>query len=263
MNRLSLKDIVLKSNKRKLLCLTAYTSSISKIIDNFVDIILIGDSVGSALYGMKNTQSVSLDMMKNHGKTVTQTSKKAFTIIDMPYGSYRNKSEALSNAKALLSFTKCQSVKLETDEKTIEIVNHLTKNKIKVVSHIGVTPQKYKNFSKIKAVGKKIKKQEKILKLAKKLEDANSCMIVLECISADLTKKITKRLSIPTIGIGSSVHCNGQILVINDILGYESSSKKPKFVKSYAKIDLEITKAVKKYCKDVLNKKFPSKKYSY
>ena len=99
MNRLSLKDIVLKSNKRKLLCLTAYTSSISKIIDNFVDIILIGDSVGSALYGMKNTQSVSLDMMKNHGKTVTQTSKKAFTIIDMPYGSYRNKSEALSNAK--------------------------------------------------------------------------------------------------------------------------------------------------------------------
>ena len=100
MNRLSLNDIVLKSNKRKLVCLTAYTSSISKIIDNFVDIILIGDSVGSALYGMKNTQSVSLDMMKNHGKTVTQTSKKAFTIIDMPYGSYRNKSD----------FIKCKSI---------------------------------------------------------------------------------------------------------------------------------------------------------
>ena len=263
MNRSSLKDILFKSNKRKLVCLTAYTSSISKIIDKYVDIILIGDSVGCALYGMENTQSVTIEMMKNHGKAVTRSTKKAFTIIDMPYGSYKNKSLALSNAKKLLSFTKCQSIKLETDESTIEIVKHLTKNKIKVVSHIGVTPQKFKNFSRIKVVGKKINEQKKLLRLAEKLQNANSCMIVLECMSGNLAKKITNKLSIPTIGIGSSINCNGQILVINDVLNYDPLIKKPKFVKSYSNIKSEVNKAIKKYSKEVHDKKFPSKKYSY
>ena len=201
--------------------------------------------------------------MKNHGKTVVSLSKNAFTIIDMPYQSYRNNYEALKNAKILLSYSKCQSVKLETDNNTIDIVRYLNKNKIKVISHIGVTPQKYKNFSKIRSVGKKLNDKKKILKLAIDLEKAGSVMIVLECIDEKLSKEISSKLKIPTIGIGASTKCDGQVLVINDILETDNSFKKPKFVKTYVNLKNIIEKAVGRYCADVKNKRFPQKKNTY
>ena len=129
MKRKSIKSIQALKKLKKITCLTAYTSSIAKIIDNYVDVILIGDSVGTAIYGMSNTQGVSLSMMIRHGKTVLNSSKKAFTIIDMPHNTYRNKKEALFNAQKIIAETRCQSVKLETDHKNIEIINYLTKNK--------------------------------------------------------------------------------------------------------------------------------------
>ena len=263
MSRILIKSIQQQKNIKKIKCLTAYTASIAKIIDKHVDIILIGDSLGTVIYGMKNTQKVTLDMMKVHGLAVTNSSKKAFTIIDMPFGTYKNKKQALRNCYKLLNYTKCQAVKLETDEKTIEIVKHLTENKIKVVSHIGVTPQKYKNFATIRSVGKNTKEKEKAYALAQELEKANSCLIVLECINADLAKKITAHLTIPTIGIGSSSDCDGQVLVINDLLCTDPSLKKPRFIKSYTKLNTIIENAVKKYCLDVINKKFPLKKNTY
>lgn len=263
MSRKSITSILSQKNTKKITCLTSYTASMTKIIDQYVDIILIGDSLGTVIYGMKNTQSVTLEMMKVHGKAVCASSKRAFTIIDMPYGTYQNKRQALKNAKELLYDTKCQSVKLETDEKTVEIVKHLTNNKIKVVSHIGVTPQKYKNFNNIRSVGKNIKEHKKIFELAKQLEKAKSCLIVLECIKNNLAKNITDRLKIPTIGIGASINCDGQILVINDILGTDNSDKKPRFVKKYIQLNNIISKTVKKYCNDVLNNKFPTKKNTY
>ena len=125
MKRKSIYFLQKLKNKKKIICLTAYTKSIAQIIDNHVDMILIGDSLGTVIYGMKNTQGVTLDMMMNHGKTVFNSSSKAFTIIDMPFNSYNNKKEALTNAKKLLKFSKCQSVKLETNLKTLDIVNHL------------------------------------------------------------------------------------------------------------------------------------------
>ena len=263
MKRKTIKSIQDQKNIKKISCLTAYTSSIAKIIDKHVDVILIGDSVGTAIYGMDNTQNVNLEMMIRHGRAVIDSSKKAFTIVDMPYNTYRNKREALRNAKRILSYTNCQSVKLETDHKTLEIVNYLTKNNIRVVSHIGVTPQKYKNFNKIRSTGKSIEEKKLISDLAIRLQKAGSIMIVLECMKEDLARKITHMLKIPTIGIGASSACDGQILVINDIIGSDNSIRKPKFVKSYSNIEKNINNAVKKFTEDVVKKKFPKIKNTY
>ena len=263
MVRKSIKQIQKLKNKQKITCLTAYTASISKIIDHYVDIILIGDSLGTAIYGMTNTQGVTLDMMKNHGKAVFNSSYKAFTIIDMPYQTYRNKKEALINAKKLLHYTKCQSVKIETDENNIEIVKHLKKNKINVVTHIGITPQKYKRFSNIRSVGNSNMEKQKIYKLAMNLEKAGSSLIILECMKKEVAKEVTKILKIPTIGIGASIDCDGQVLVINDILNTDQNAKKPKFVKTYSNLNTIIENVIKKYCVEVKTKKFPKKKNVY
>ena len=263
MRRLSIINIQKMKNKKPIVCLTSYTASITKAVEKYVDVLLIGDSLGTALYGMNNTQSVTLGMMKEHGKTVFQLSKRPFTVIDMPYKSYQNNKSAINNALQLLDYTKCQSVKIEVNEKNTKIVSQLTHNGINVVSHIGVTPQSFSNFSKIKIVGKTVKERSHLLNLALRLEDAGSSLIVLECITKETAKEITSRLSIPTIGIGSSIYCDGQILVVNDLLGLDSNFKKPKFVKTYLNLSLQISKAVRKYSEEVKKSKFPSKKHSF
>ena len=263
MSKINYKKLKLKKNIVPITCLTAYSKSQADILDGRVDLILIGDSLGTTLYGMKNTRSVSLEMMKNHGKAVVNNTKYSMTIVDMPYNTYRNKKEALKNALDILTFTKADFIKIETDIKHIEIVRHLTKNKIKVVSHIGVTPQKFSDFNKIKSVGKKINDKNNLLALAKKLEDAGSKLIVLECISLTTSKKITNKLMIPTIGIGSSKYCDGQVLVIDDILNFNSRNKKLKFVKNYINLEKNVIGAVNSFVKEVKNKNFPSTKHSY
>ena len=263
MSKINYKKILLKKNKEPITCLTAYSKPLANILDGKVDLILVGDSLGTTLYGMKNTRSVNLEMMKNHGKAVVSNTKKSMTIIDMPYKTYRNKKEALKNALNILSFTKADFIKLETDNKNIDIVRYLTKNKIKVISHIGVTPQKFSNFSKIKSVGKNFKESNNLISLAKKLEKAGSKLIVLECIEMNTSKEITNKLTIPTIGIGASKYCDGQVLVIDDIINLDSSMKKPKFIKTYTNIERNIINAVKNFTKEVKNKKFPLKKHSY
>jgi len=263
MTRKTIQKIQNQKNKKKITCLTAYTSEIAKIVDEHVDITLIGDSLGTVIYGMKNTQAVTLEMMMEHGRAVSKNCKKSFTIIDMPYKTYENNKQALTNVKKLLNYTKCQAVKIETDEKNIGLVRFLTKNKIKVASHIGVTPQKYKNFSKIRSLGKLPAEKDKIFNLAIKLEEAGTCLIVLECIKEKLASKISKNLKIPTIGIGASKECDGQVLVTDDILGLTDTIKKPKFVKHYANVHSIIKKAIKKYCFEVEQKKFPNIKNVY
>tara|TARA_Y100000768_G_C23932567_1_gene660897 strand:+ start:162 stop:956 length:795 start_codon:yes stop_codon:yes gene_type:complete len=263
MSKLNYKKLVLKKNIESITCLTAYSKPLANILDGRVDLILIGDSVGTTLYGMKNTRSVTLEMMKNHGKAVVSNTSKSMTIVDMPYNTYRNKREALKNALDILNFTKADFIKIETSFKNIKIVRYLTENKIKVVSHIGVTPQNFSDFSKIKSVGKKFEDTENLLSLARLLEKAGSKLIVLECINLVTSKIITKNLSIPTIGIGSSKYCDGQVLVIDDILNLNSFEKKPKFIKNYINVEKNVIHAVNKYIKEVKNKKFPSRKYSY
>lgn len=263
MNKLKYKNLLKQKKIKPITCLTAYTISIAKILDGKVDLILVGDSLGTVLYGMKNTRQTTLQMMKEHGKAVVNNVKKSATIIDMPYNSYQNKKQALKNAKEIIKYTKVDLIKLETDEKKIKIVKHLTKNKINVVSHVGVTPQKYSNFNKIKIVGKNNKESQSLITLAKNLEKAGSKFIVLECMKQSVAKKITNLLKIPTIGIGASKYCDGQVLVINDLLNLNSEQKKPKFVKKYINLEKIISTAVKKFTTDVLKRRYPSKKYSY
>ena len=257
MNKNILK-IISKKNKSKIICLTAYSKNIASIIDKHCDIILVGDSLGSVLYNFSSIKKVSLDMMIEHSKSVRMGVKKSVMVVDMPYNTYRNPKEALKNAKKIISKTKCDAVKLEGGEKIYQIVKTLIKNKIQVMGHLGLLPQSAKNF---KFKGKKLIERKKILKDSKLLEQAGVFSIVLECIESSLAKEITRTVNIPTIGIGASVKCDGQVLVTDDLIGLNNISVR--FVKKFANIEKQINGAALKYKQDVSKAKFPTKKHSY
>ena len=254
-----IKKIINKKNKSKIVCLTAYSKNIAEIIDNHVDITLVGDSLGSVLYNYNTTRKVNLKMMLEHTKSVRMGVKKSLLVIDLPYNTYRNKSEALKNSKKAIKETKCDAVKIEGGIKVKDIVRHLVKNKIPVLGHIGITPQTVKG--KFKSKGKTETEKRKLINDAKELEKSGAFGIVLECIYSDISKKITNLIKIPTIGIGASVHCDGQVLVTDDILGLTNA--KIKFVKKYTNVKKIVNSAVLKFKKEVKSEKYPSKKYSY
>ena len=255
---IKIKKILSKKNKSKIVCLTSY-SNISEILDNLVDITLVGDSLGSVLYSYDTTKKVSLDMMIEHSKSARQGIKKSLMVVDMPYNTYRNKKEALLNAKKIIKLTKADAVKLEGGNKIIEIIKLLKKNKINVMGHLGILPQSQKG--KFRYKGKTSFERKRLLKDAILLQNSGVFSIVLECVETNLAKKITEELKIPTIGIGSSVNCDGQVLVTDDLIGLNLTSIK--FVKSFCKVRKNINLAVKKFVKEVKNKKYPSKKFSY
>jgi len=253
-----IKNILNKKKKSKIICLTAYSKNVASILDKYCDLILVGDSLGSVLYNYKSTKEVTLDIMINHSKSVKQGIKRSLMVVDMPYNTYRNPKEALKNAKLVMQKTKCDAVKLEGGRKIIPIVKTLIKNKIPVMGHLGILPQTEKKFT-FKG-GKKIEIAN-LLKDAKYLEEAGIFSVVLECVETSLAKKITKQLNIPTIGIGSSANCDGQVLVIDDLIGLSES--KFKFVKQYANVNKVINLAVKRYKSEVLKKQFPKTKHSF
>ena len=256
---IKIKKLIAKKNKSKIVCLTAYSKNIASILDNHCDIILVGDSLGSVLYNFKSTRGVSLDMMIEHSKSVRLGVKKSLMVVDMPHNTYRNNSEALRNAKKIILKTKCDAVKLEGGSKVVNIIKHLVKNKVQVQGHLGVLPQSQKGKFKVK--GKKLSEQFKILKDAKLLEKAGVFSIVLECIKTPLAKKITEELKIPTIGIGASSYCDGQVLVTDDLIGLNQINVR--FVKKYSDITKNIKSAIIKFKNEVKEKKFPQKKHSY
>ena len=253
-----IKKIIKKKNNTKIICLTAYSKNIATILDKHCDLILVGDSLGSVLYNYKSTKEVTLDIMINHSKSVRSGVKKSLMVVDMPFNTYRNSKEALKNARLLIKKTKCDAVKLEGGQKIISIVKTLVRNKIPVMGHLGILPQTEKKFT---FKGKKIDEANRLLKDAKLLEEAGIFSIVLECIETKLAKKITEYLKIPTVGIGSSVNCDGQVLVTDDLIGLSQS--KFKFVKKYVNMNQIINSAVKKYKSEILKKKFPSAKHSF
>ncbi len=253
-----IKRILNKKNKSKIVCLTAYSKNIAEILDKHCDLVLVGDSLGSVLYNYKSTKEVTLQTMINHSKSVRLGIKKSLMVFDMPYNTYRNPGEALKNAKLVIKKTKCDAVKVEGGKKIIPIVKKLVKNKIPVLGHVGILPQTDKKFT---FKGKKENESKKILNDIKLLEESGVFSIVLECIETKLSKKITKLLKIPTIGIGSSVHCDGQVLVFDDLIGLSQS--KFKFVKRYIDITKIIEVAVKKYKSEVQKKQFPKAQHSF
>ena len=253
-----IKQIIRKKNKSKIVCLTAYSKNIAEEVDKYADIVLVGDSLGSVLYNYKSTKEVTLNMMINHSKSVRTGVKKSLMVVDMPHNTYRNSKEALRNAKLVIKKTKCDAIKLEGGSKIISTVKTLVKNKIPVMGHLGILPQTEKKFT---FKGKRINEINKLLKDSKLLEDSGIFSIVLECVETKLAKKITEQLKIPTIGIGSSAYCDGQVLVIDDLIGLGES--KFRFVKKYANINKIINSAVKKYKSEVLKKQFPKAKHSF
>ncbi len=252
-----------KSFSKPISCLTAYSPSIAKILDGKIDLILVGDSLGSTLYGMKNTQGVTMDMMKNHGAAVNKEIKRSLKVLDMPYKTYDSKINAYKNAKILLNHCKPDLLKIEISEKKLVILKYLIDKKINIISHIGVTPQSYKNFNKIKVLGRTDKEKHSLLKLAKKSETLGAKAVLLECITADTAKLITENISIPTIGIGASRYCDGQVLVFDDLVNLSTNVKKPRFVKNYFNFNKIASNIVKKYNREVKLKKFPSNKFTY
>ena len=255
--------ILHKSFSKPISCLTAYSPSIANILDGKVDLILVGDSIGSTLYGMKNTQGVTMDMMKNHGAAVNKTIKKSLKVLDMPYKTYDNKIDAYKNAKILLNHCKPDLLKIEINKKKLVVLKHLVDKKVNVISHIGVTPQSYKNFNKIKVLGKTNKEKQNLLELAKESEILGAKAVLLECVTTDTAKLITENISIPTIGIGASKYCDGQVLVFDDLINLSLNHKKPKFVKNYFNFNKVASNVVKKYNREVKLKKFPSTKFTY
>tara|TARA_Y100000996_G_C22379179_1_gene584361 strand:+ start:41 stop:820 length:780 start_codon:yes stop_codon:yes gene_type:complete len=253
-----IKKILSKKNKSKIVCLTAYSKNIAEILDKYCDLVLVGDSLGSVLYNYKSTKEVTLQTMINHSKSVRLGVNKSLMVFDMPYNTYRNPKEALKNAKLVMKETKCDAVKLEGGKKIIPIVKKLVLNKIPVMGHVGILPQTDKKFT---FKGKKQQESSRILNDTKLLENVGAFSIVLECIETKLSKKITNNLTIPTIGIGSSANCDGQVLVIDDLIGL--SKNKFKFVKNYIDVSRIIENAVKRYKSDVLKKRFPTKKHSF
>ena len=253
-----IKNFIRKKNKSKIVSLTAYSKNIASVLDNYCDLILVGDSLGSVLYNYKSTREVTLNTMIEHSKSVRMGIKKSLMIVDMPHNTYRNPKEALKNAKLIMKKTKCDGVKLEGGKKIINTIKALVKNNIPVMGHIGVLPQSDKTF---KFKGKKQSEKENIMRDAKLLEEAGSFCMVLECVQTSLAKQVTKSVTIPTIGIGASNNCDGQILVFDDLIGLNPI--KFRFVKKYTNIKKEISKAVSKYANEVKTRKFPSKKYSF
>ena len=239
-----IKDILKKKNKSKIVCLTAYSTNIAKITDKYCDITLVGDSLANVLYGMKDTHRVDLQTIIQHSISVRKGIKKSLMVVDMPKGSYKTPSQAKKNAKKIYYKTNCDAVKIESNNKNFKIIKEIIKAKIPVMGHIGYTPQFKKKF---KVEGKNSKEMKKLI--------AGAFSIVLECVTPNAAKIISKVLKIPTIGIGSSSFCDGQILVTDDILGL--SGFYPRFVKKYVDLNSIIEKAIKKYSKEVKSTIFP------
>ena len=258
MHKITVKEIFKNKGKKPIACLTAYSKPIAQILDKYCDIILVGDSVGMTLYGMKTTKEVNIETMILHARAVKKSVKRSLVVFDMPYKTYSNKYIAYKNARKIIKLTKCDAVKLEGGKKIINIIQYLTKKKIPVMGHIGLLPQTSINF---KLRGKKLYQQRNIFEDAVALSNSGVFAIVIECVVESLAKKITNSIPIPTIGIGASKHCDGQVLVIDDMLGLNNFH--PKFVKQYANVKKIMENCVKNYCKDVKRRRFPSSKYVY
>ncbi|MFT6331737.1 MAG: 3-methyl-2-oxobutanoate hydroxymethyltransferase [Lentimonas sp.] len=251
----------LQNQKSKITCLTAYTYPIAKIVDKHCDVILVGDSLGMAIYGMENTRGVSVQMMIEHGKAVKRAAKKALIVVDIPFGSFEeSKEQALETSQKILKETACDALKIEVTKDLIPIVKFLLENQIPIMGHIGLLPQKVQENKDYKYQGKDEKSAQEILEIALELEKIGVFAIVIEAVPEILASKITKLLKIPTIGIGASNNCDGQVLVIDDILGINCEFQ-PKFVKRFANLSEEIERAVQDFCQEVRNGKFPTEKH--
>ena len=251
-----------KNRAEPLVCLTAYTAPVATIFDRHADLLLVGDSLGMVVYGMENTLGVDLETMIRHGQAVTRVSKNACVVVDMPFGTYEESpAQAYRYAARLMKETGCDAVKLEGGVAMAPTIRHLTANNIPVMAHIGLLPQSVVKEGGYKVKGRSLNEEAVLIEDAKAIEAAGAFAVVVEGTVEDVARKITKAISIPTIGIGASPACDGQVLVAEDMLGITENP--PKFVKKYAQLASEIESAAAAYAADVRSRAFPSAEHVY
>ncbi|MDY4079567.1 MAG: 3-methyl-2-oxobutanoate hydroxymethyltransferase [Clostridium sp.] len=253
-----------KEKHEKLTMLTAYDYSTAKLIDEAgINSILVGDSLGMVCLGYEDTLSVTMEDMIHHTRAVSRGAKNALVVADMPFMSYQTSVyDAVVNAGRLMKEGRAQAVKLEGGKEVVEQIRAIVNASIPVVAHIGLTPQSINAFGGFKVQGKSEEAAKRILEEAKAVEEAGAFAVVLECVPAKLAEFISKKISIPTIGIGAGAGCDGQVLVYQDMLGMYSDFV-PKFVKQYAKVGEVMKKAFEDYIKEVKDGVFPEEKHTF
>lgn len=254
-----INNFTAKKNQEKITCLTAYTYPVAKAIDPYCDLILVGDSLGMTIYGLKDTVDVSLGMMIDHGLAVSKACTKSLVAIDIPANTFEKSAEqALKTAQEIYSKTGCDAVKIETGPNQIAAIELISQNNIPIISHVGLLPQNVRELGGYSYQGQDENSAAQILDLAIKSEQAGAFSVVIEAVPTSLADQITSSLSIPTIGIGASKNCDGQILVIDDLIGLNQEFT-PKFVKKYGQAANYISQCAKSFSEDVKSGSFPDK----
>jgi 3-methyl-2-oxobutanoate hydroxymethyltransferase len=260
--RVTAPDIAKRKGGAPIVALTAYHAHTARIIDPYVDMLLVGDSLGMVMHGYETTVPVPLDLMIMHAQAVVRGSTRALVVVDMPFGSYEESPAiAFRNAARVLKETGCGAIKLEGGVHMAETIRYLSERGIPVMSHIGMTPQSINTIGSFSPRGRLRSEWAAFEADAKAIADAGAFAVVLEALAELLAARITKQIDIPTIGIGASAECDGQILVLEDMLGL--SPRVPKFVKEYAQIGAGIEAAVTAFANEVRNRAFPSADYTY
>ena len=255
-------DIRARKGGVPLVVLTAYSTPVARLVDAHCDIVLVGDSVGMVIHGLPSTLGVTLEMMILHGRAVVRGAQKAMPVIDMPFGSYEESpQQAYRNAARLMAETGAPAVKLEGGVHMAETIAFLTARGVPVMAHVGLTPQAVNTFGGYKVVGRG-EEAEKVMADARAIEEAGAFSVVLEKVPEGLAARITKALTIPTIGIGAGAACDGQVLVVDDMLGLFTDFR-PKFVKRYAELGKAADEAIAAYAADVRSRAFPAAEHSF
>ena len=254
----------MKGRQEKISMLTAYDYSFAKLFDAAgIDIILVGDSAANVMAGYETTLPITLDQMIYHGQSVVRAVNRALVVVDMPFGSYQsNPSLALASAIRIMKETGAHAVKLEGGEEVVDVVSGIVKAGIPVMGHLGLTPQSIYQFGSYTVRAKEAEEANALKKNIALLEAAGCFAVVLEKIPAQLAKEVTASIQIPTIGIGAGKHCDGQVLVMHDMLGINSQFK-PRFLRQYLQLENQISNAVQQYITDVKDNQFPSDEESY
>jgi 3-methyl-2-oxobutanoate hydroxymethyltransferase len=253
-----------REDSRKIVCLTAYDYPTARLLDEAgVDVILVGDSVAMVALGYDSTLPVTLDEMIHHARAARRGTKRALLVADMPFGSYHSDTaESLRNAVRFVKEASVEAVKVEGGERRLELIARLTEAEIPVMGHVGLTPQSVNALGGYRVQGKTTDSAEQLLRDARAVEAAGAFAVVLEAVPRELAAQITRELRIPTIGIGAGPDCDGQILVLHDLLGL-TFDHTPKFARQYANVGGVISSAVRSYCEDVRKGAFPSDSESY
>ena len=262
-NRVNIPEIRARKGTEPIVCLTAYTVLTAHWLDKYTDILLVGDSLGMVIYGMENTLSVTMEMMIAHAKAVMRGSKRSCVIVDMPFGSYEESSSiAFRNAARIMSETGASGVKIEGGVEMSETIAYITKRGIPVMGHVGLMPQSLHATGGFKAQGKNEGDARRIVDDAESISNAGVFSMVIEGTIEPVAREITEKVKVPTIGIGASAACDGQILVTEDLVGLFTDFT-PRFVKRYAKLGEKIESAAQAYSEDVRSGKFPGPQHVF